>query len=208
MHKHTPDGNPGANPSEPWAEPDCLLMMQAHRHATSCTILCTVSEAAHAALPSTMLGESAYTEYLAALNEASMAVHRACKSCLPQGMPPRQTKLAGRRGSTVSKLCSSMACAGRGRGLQEDRRGSREWRSRWGHPRHSGAPPGAARRRPGRTQLRPAGRRVGCCARQNRRLPGRLSRACRPCLCRHAPRFLIASSITFSVKAPLSTHVF
>ena len=49
-----------------------LPSMQAHKHATSCTILCTVSEAAHAALPSTMLGESAYMEYLAALKEASL----------------------------------------------------------------------------------------------------------------------------------------
>lgn len=41
-----------------------------HADATSFCILCTVSEAAHAAVPSTMLGEAAYSTYLDALTEA------------------------------------------------------------------------------------------------------------------------------------------
>ena len=49
----------------------CKNEMQAHPQATSCTILCGLSAAAHASQPSTMLGANAYNEYANALSEVT-----------------------------------------------------------------------------------------------------------------------------------------
>ena len=49
----------------------CHADSQVYNDAPSCTVYCTYSEAAHASQPDTMLGEEAYSEYRAALLEAS-----------------------------------------------------------------------------------------------------------------------------------------
>lgn len=97
-------------------------VVQAHRHATSCTVLCTVSEEAHAALPSTMLGESAYAEYLAALKEVSIGLLASIHSCdchiaCLHNKPGLQARGVKRR--TKIEHSNAMASAGCGRSQQE-----------------------------------------------------------------------------------------
>ncbi len=53
-------------------------MSQAHPEASSCVLLCTVSEEAHASQPATMLGDDAYATYAAALREVRPHSQQDC----------------------------------------------------------------------------------------------------------------------------------
>ncbi|KAK9807126.1 hypothetical protein WJX73_008190 [Symbiochloris irregularis] len=70
-----------------------LRAAKAHPQVTSCTILCSVSSAAHASQPSTMLGPSAYDEYANALAEDIAEV---------RGRPPSHALLPHSHGQQSS----------------------------------------------------------------------------------------------------------